>query len=646
VPDWEGGFKANALVRPDGSFVPQYGKPKGDDSPYPCSFYLMCANAKGWQHYLHHYIVEKYVRQYGVDHMYVDQLGAARAQWCFARGHGHDDAVGAWSRGNMEKFRRFKQDGRKTEPAFSLSTEGFGDAYMQYVDAFLLSPASTRVWRHSAPEVVRYTFPQAICFDGFANGNRGGPAEEVVCKVFLLGNRFDLFARPGPLAEFCTQAIRLRQETAELLYRGTFRDEIGLIVSDPRVRAKLWRLDHPDATGWVVNFWNPDRVASARLRVATGGGHVARAFVASLGHTMLGPCSLDRGEGTVAVAVPAERLGSVLLLERSKPCLLRAWQALTPAGARSDVEVRFRPLGPGLAPEGMAEVAAPKGWRTEPVRFATAASSDVAVPVAVPPTARLGGQKVKVRVSAGAFRWERELGLLVVEPYEVSVRAAGRDAVVRIVNRCGEAAAGRCSVSSAALGLSRSQAARVPGGGEAEVVFRDALGPRPTKRVEVQATFQCGDARAQATVVVEPPDLSAGRWRWHVYEHEAAGARAGEGGGEALSIESNDPRARASWAWTSTALPVGSSWTLSAECRTASVVSKDGGARVRIIFYHRSKPVAGAAPWVLTQPIRGSAGWTRLRCPFTVPPECGRVQIELFLWHAAGKAEWRGMRLE
>ena len=648
VPDWEDGFKKWALRRPDGSFVQQYAKPTHDDSPYPCSFYLMCAAAQGWQDYLHHYIVEKYVREYGVDHMYVDQLGAARAQMCFARGHGHDDAVGAWSRGNMEKFRRFKEDGRRHEPQFSLSTEGFGDAYGQYVDAFLISPASTRAWPYSAPEVVRYTFPEYVCLDGFANGNTGGgPREDVVCKVFLLGNRFDLFVRPGDFADWCKQVIRLRQETSELLYRGTFRDEIGLTVSDPRVRAKLWRLDSADAKGWLVTLWNPDKVADARVRVA-GADSVSRAFVASLDNTPLAPCKFARVDGAAEVRVPADLLGTVLLLERSKPCLLRAWCALAATGAANAVELRFRPLAKGLPPTATAQVLAPKGWEAEPVQFPTAVSRDVELPLAIPASVRPGGHHVRVRVDAGPFAWERELGLLLVERFEASVRAVGRDVVVTLVNRGREAASGRCRLSlSGQPGITQSKPVSVPASAACEVVFDDVLPAKVATRSQARAVFECSAGRATAAMAIAPPDMAASQWRRQDYEQQVGYSVEAQGkADEALAIESVDRSARAAWGWRSNTPAPGTTWTFSAECRTQAIASKDGGARVRIIFFHRSKPNTGAAPQVLTQPLRGTQDWTPLRCQFTVPPECGRVQIELFVWHASGKATWRKLRLE
>ena len=649
VPDWEGGFKHHALIQADGSFVGQYAKPLHDTSPYPCSFYLMCAAAKGWQDYLHHYIVDKYVRQYGVDHMYVDQLGAAQAQPCYAKGHGHDHTVGAWSRGNIEKFRRFKTDGQKHEPTFSLSTEGFGDAYGQYVDAFLISPASTGAWPHSAPQVVRYTFPKYICIDGFANGNTGGgPRENVVAKTFLLGNRFDLFCRQGPFADWCAQVLRLRQETSQLLYRGTFRDDIGLTVSDPRVKAKLWRLDNADATGWLVTLWNPEKVADARLRVA-GAGAVSRAFMASLATLPLAPCGFTPVGGDAEVRVPADLLATVLLLERSKPCLLRAWLPLAARGTTNAIELRFRPLTKGLPPTATAQVIAPNGWAGKPVRFPTNASRDVPLPVTIPASAHLGGHRVTVRVDAGAFAWERKLGLLVVERFDARVRVEGRRAVVAIGNRGAQPASGHCRLSLGGRpGGPVSKPVTVPGSGTCEVVFDDALPPKTTRKLDVRVVFECDNGRAEAATVVEPPDLSAATWRRGEYERPAVHYAIEAQGqpNEALQLKSISRASRASWIWQNDTLAPGTTWTLSAECRTRDIVSAKAGARLRIIFFHRTRRKKAAAPGILTEPISGTTPWTPLRYTFTVPPECGRVQIELFVWHASGKAMWRKLRLE
>ncbi|MEA3402829.1 MAG: DUF6259 domain-containing protein [Armatimonadota bacterium] len=644
IPDWEGGFKRHALRQPDGSFYPQYAKPPGDESPYPCSFYLMCSHATGWQDYLHHYIVERYVAEYGVDAMYVDQVGAAAAKACYALGHGHDDYVGAWGRGHLRNFQRLKTDGREHEPHFTLATEGLADVYGQWVDIFLLSPVASRRWQHVAPEVIRYTLPDFICYDGFANGMAGATLSDrqTINEVFLLGNRFDIFERSEEVMAHIRGVLRLRQETGPLLYRGRFRDEIGLTVSDQRVRAKLWRLDTGEARGWLVNVLNEDAVEGASISVDTGDTEPARALCATLDQP-LQPIEMTLRDGRASVEAPASELSTVLLLAESSPWLLRAMAPVTAAGNQSAVELRFRPLVDVEEGFATARLRVPEGWSAEPVRFATSRSRDVSLPFASPDGAPAGGHPVTVEVTIGDRTWTSQEHVLIEEPLEVGLQVQAGRLVAALHNRSDGDLTVECLASGPQwLRLPEpGMTLDVPAGEEAECVFpwQAPEGVPEAGTVTVTASAAGREYAAEGTLA--PLDLSVARWDIARYEGTVGHSTRDD----VLSISTPSQSDRGAWRWTTSMVIPGERYRFSVQGRTEHVRSTDGGALVRVIFFDRDDPSQGAGDWVMTDPLTGDTDWREVTAEFQVPERTGRIQVELFNWHAAGISHWRDPKL-
>ncbi len=647
IPDWEKEAHNWGVIRADGSYVPQYAKPEGDDSPYPCSFFLMCSYTKGWQDYLHHYIVDKYVKQYGVDAMYVDQVGAAGPQVCFAKGHGHDDFVGAWGRGHLENFRRLKTDGQATEPNFALATEGFADIYAQYVDMFLISPVASRRWANVAPEVLRYTFPEYIYYDGFANGSAGAKlsAEQIMNEVFLLGNRFDLFQRSPEAMEHFKRVLRLRQETGPLLYRGRFMDEIGLSVSDERVRAKLWRLDNEDARGWLVNIYNEEQVEGAKVSVEVGQAGELRGLRATL-EEPLAPLEVAQEGASASFEAPAAMLSTALVLTEARPWLLRAFAPVTTAGAEDDVEVRYRPLGDASAARATASLEVPGGWTAREVSFSTAASRDVEVPFAAPAEAAPGIYPVTVKVHIGDQTWTSRETVILEEPVQVGVEVQAGRLLVSLSTRSLAPLEVECAASGPAwMRFPKASATvTVPAKGTATCIIPWQAPVGVEEEAELVVTASVGGREYQASAKLEPLDLSASRWRRQKYEGEVASSR--DQTAHTLSIRTSSQEARGGWGWRTAFIQPGASYRFSVQCRTEGIVSADKGAMVRIIFFDRDNRNKGAGPTLYTEPLTGDNDWRQVSAEFVVPEKTGSMQIELFNWHASGLSEWRGMKLE
>ncbi len=642
IPDWEGGFKQNALRKPDGRLYGQYDKPPGDPSPYDCSFYLMCSAAKGWQDYLHHYVADKYIGEYGVDAMYIDQVGAADASPCYCREHGHED-IGAWGRGHLENFRRIRADGRAHEPELALATEGLVDIYGQYVDIFLISPVASRRWPDVAPEVLAYTLPEYICFDGFANGMTPDSltGRQTVNEVFLMGQRFDIFERTPEEMEHITRVIRLRQETGPLLYRGGFRDDIGLSVTDDRVRAKLWQLDEDTARGWLVNVYNEQAVEGVQLRVSIGDTPDLRALVATLDEPLHeAPVTIDQGVATVDA--PTSELSTIVLLTDAQPWLARAMAPVT-ADRQSAVELRFRPLLKPTGDQAVAELSVPGGWTADRVRFQADGPRDVVLPFAAPPETPPGIYPVTVRLRVGERTWESTESIIIEEPLEVALNMQTGRLAITLRNRSGANMDTECVATGPAwLHFGPAVAVTIPAGQQTLCAIPWSAPAGVPEIGQVRVDVRAGGRTFSAQTRIEPLESSVDRWSPARYE----GSVEAMASPEELALSSKSVTDRGGWRWSTLLVEPGARYRFSVQCRTRGVRSEKEGVRIRIIFFDRDDGTKAAGPPVMTVPLTGDNDWTAIAPEFEVPERTGRVQVELMHWHAAGESWWREPRLE
>lgn len=335
IPDWEAGFKQNALFHYDGTLYPQYKKASGHwpdpvpDSPYGCLFYFMCMASQGWQDHLCYWTVDKYVRHYHAGAMFLDQLGAEGAKYCFNPAHGHAHH-GAWSQGVVALAKRIKEEARRIDPDFALETEGYGDAYASYFDSFFIAPSSTGVWPDSFPELARYTFPEHIFFDGFwsiQNPAYKRTPEEMFNEVFLIGNRFLVYAQPDVLTKHLADVINLRKRIKHVQYASRYMDDVGVSVSDAKVRVKRFVLDEPERKVTLLTIYNREGVVGANVEVALDAlGSVCEAAVVSITENVIG---LDVNESAThaSFAAPKDTLSAVLLVHRGEDVIRLAREA-------------------------------------------------------------------------------------------------------------------------------------------------------------------------------------------------------------------------------------------------------------------------------------------------------------------------------
>ncbi|MBI3923785.1 MAG: LamG domain-containing protein [Armatimonadetes bacterium] len=269
VPDWRKEFRHYAAVNPDGSRR-AYSYAEG--------YSVMCVGAKGWQDYLYYWIVDKYVKDYGVDVWYLDSfpvgpIGYGGPPACFSMEHGdthpHDISPAA-----VELVKRIAEGGNKVRP-FALTHENAGDLLQQYATHTLGEELAG--WNKPKPEIYDYTFPDHIIFSGSCN-SIGGTAyyyddmkptqvrrQDAMNRVFLMGHRFDLLTwtqgktidwpatnEEKEFYEYIRKLIKLRQAIKADLYNSDFRDDLGLGELPKKVEVKVFR--RRDGKALVMNI--------------------------------------------------------------------------------------------------------------------------------------------------------------------------------------------------------------------------------------------------------------------------------------------------------------------------------------------------------------------------------------------------------
>ncbi|MEW6749685.1 MAG: DUF6259 domain-containing protein [Candidatus Latescibacterota bacterium] len=258
APDWHKEFRGYGSVFADGH---------QEEGNYTDGYSGMCLAAEGYRRYLQFWIIDKYVKDYGVDAWYLDScpvtmFNAARV--CFSDRHG--PAPHGVGRGAVELVRQLRQAAGQ-ETHLAISTETISDVFMQY-DSHALGIEMVAGFQHPRPEIYAYTFPDHIVFSGTCNGAGAGLVyyypdmtaprrEDAVNQVFLMGFRFDILAypldqQPPEFVSHLRALIALRQGIKADLYAASFRDETGLGPRPDSVEARVFRRN--DGGGLVVTL--------------------------------------------------------------------------------------------------------------------------------------------------------------------------------------------------------------------------------------------------------------------------------------------------------------------------------------------------------------------------------------------------------
>lgn len=264
IPDWWGGLRKSASVFPDGSVKAGDYLRKRTKEQYSG----MCPAAEGWQDYLKYWIVDKYVKEYGVNAWYLDSFpvtmfGASRV--CFSLEHGKESPHGI-GRGCVELAKKLKESAAALGVTLALTSETANDALMQYQTHGLGIELVGRLSNRPYPEIYTYTFPEHLIFSGTSNTWKGiwqyyddmpePRHEDAMNRVFLLGYRFDApgfpVKRDDPYWLYLKQLINLRHRIKNHLYKSSFKDDVGLGPIPKMVEVKAFRHNQGQSVSFTI----------------------------------------------------------------------------------------------------------------------------------------------------------------------------------------------------------------------------------------------------------------------------------------------------------------------------------------------------------------------------------------------------------
>ena len=327
-----------------------------------------------WREYLKHIVLDKYIRTYGCDGMYLDAMGLVTYRRD-SRNHGY--GYGEWHRAFHDWLEEVRYEARKVRPGAIFAGEGMGDVDHQFLDVGLFGG-------DNAPHVYRYTIPWTM-------GTVNGPpqtncadyaAEDYLDYITVFGLKFgNIGTTYAPDPERFRTYVRFRRLFSQFQYRARFVDEAGVMWSDPAVKGKLYVRDDANTKGALAVVFNKNGTPGLSVRVDRGRAGEARstwAYTLDGVRHRLQPARTAEGW---RVDLPASRLTALLLFERTEPFIdIGPIDPVVPGGeGTARVTLRnldSRPL------RGTLSLDLPRRWRGE--------KADVALPSGAEGTFELG----------------------------------------------------------------------------------------------------------------------------------------------------------------------------------------------------------------------------------------------------------------
>ena len=313
IPDWNKEFKKYASMFPDGHVI---------EADYIHGYSGMCPAAEGWQDYLKFWLVDKYVKEYGVDAWYMDScpvtmFGASRI--CFSRDHGPGAPHGV-GRGILKLMVKLREGAADTTN-LAISSETVCDCLMVYQSHALGLELVAGLTDYPCPDIYTYTFPHHAIFSGSSNNWLGivqyyddmdePRHEDALHRVFLMGFKFDVPRYPlkkdAPFFQYLRSLIALRKRIKGDLYSSSFKHTVGLGDVPEGVEARLFR--HDEGRSLTVTFLDRRKSKDAfalevdAARQGINGLSKATLYTLESGETEVQLQSLD--DGLIRLTVPA-----------------------------------------------------------------------------------------------------------------------------------------------------------------------------------------------------------------------------------------------------------------------------------------------------------------------------------------------------
>jgi hypothetical protein len=224
----------------------------------------MCPTTGLWQRKIAS-IVTTLAREYGVQGIYIDQIGAAAPKLCHDESHGHPIGGGSWwVDGYRKLLDRVRREVREVDPEFFVTTESNAEPWNDRLDGVLmcnttegeLVPIYPAVYHDMIPAFGAYIFGSDL-EDGWAFRVK-------VSQMFLWGTQLGwlgpaiLDPKFSASAEYLRELARIRMACPDYLGAGTFLRPPEIENRVKRVRAswelwrRKWELDVPvaQATAW------------------------------------------------------------------------------------------------------------------------------------------------------------------------------------------------------------------------------------------------------------------------------------------------------------------------------------------------------------------------------------------------------------
>jgi len=469
----------------------------------------VCMASPEWQSYLNHILLDKYVRQYGADGMYLDGIGLVTYE-CANLNHGHR-GYGEWHQGLDRWLEHIKSETRKVRPGAVFAGEGMNDVDHRYLDVGLW-------YNDNAPQVYRYTFPDNI---GIIHGapiehykeypTTGGLLE--FATVFGLkhgGVSFSFTANP----EKARQVITFRRQFSQFQSRARFMDELGLRFSDPEVKGKVFTRDEPSTKGALVVVFNEKEKSDISAKVDVGQvGNLKAAWAFTLEGDFI-PIQVRKVMDGYQFGIPTSRLSAILLIERCEPFIsIEKVRPVVP-GEEGVVEVAVTNVE--TAPiSGKLSLRLPEGWKGEERSLSLTSGSrqKFVLSFHIPPGEKFDVYDISVMVSEKSRTTKRCVPIGVCRPIQAEIYYVSADTVkVELENYSRKTVTGLVNLlTPASVGVDRRDVSfSVPANGKADVIFKLSNIASIQTREHIKAVIQFGNEKTFAYELLQPPVLNGG----------------------------------------------------------------------------------------------------------------------------------------
>ncbi len=462
-----------------------------------------CMGATKWRDYLDHIVLDKYIRQWGSDGMYLDGIGLVTYD-CANLNHGHK-GYGEWSLGLNQWLEHLKTEACKVRPGAVFSGEGMNDVDHRYLDAGLF-------YMDNAPQVYRYTFPRNI---GVVHG---APADYY--KEFPMDGGWLEFAAVFGLKQggvsFCVdkdpirleQVIKFRKKFSQFQSRARFVDDVGLHISDPKVKAKLYIRDEPGTKGSLVVAYNGKEKASVTVSVdARRVGALSSSWVYTL-DGQLQKLPVRKQGGQYQFTLPASRLSAVLLLKKCEPLIYT--DEISPVVPGESRKVMVTLCNLNTTPfVGKVMLQLPQGWKSDSRDFRIAAgeSNGWELTFTVPPGIPYDVYDLYAVTREAKRETKKCVPVGVCHPVQAEIHYLKGDTVrVEMVNVSSREVSGVCNLKTPpTVSVDQKDVAfSLLPGGKGEVIFHMGNVETITTREHIKAVLKYGSDETVAYELIQP----------------------------------------------------------------------------------------------------------------------------------------------